>query len=304
MLFTAAQVLLGNLLTPPPHNFIASISAENGGVIVPPASFKAGLEVLPGATLDVLVVRTVQATDPTPTSAFASTFGFNTVANGTGTAISATATSTVTIFHPSVTIGLGVSPTTASVGTTLTYTVTVHNTSTSNSPNLIFNAPFGNLAKGSAVITGLSSVSTLHAFVGEFVWGPGIPVNTKISVVGTTSVTLNKVATATTVGGQFYFGFGPAIIGGVQQPFVPPPLGFVIPPAVLSVLTNFAPGQTVQFTYTHVVTATDPNPLKNTLDMFFYMQFTEAHPVTFPNRIHGPSNTVSTSSTLSKTMFF
>ena len=300
------QVLLGNLFSPPLHNFITSISAEINGVLVPPASFKPGLAVPAGQTLDVLVIRTVQATDPTPNSLFLSSFGFNTLANGTGTAISATASAAVTIFHPSVTIGLGVSPTTGvKVGTTLTYTVTIHNTSTTNSPNLVFNvAPAASLTKGSNVVTGLSNTNLQHAFVGEFVWGAGIPVNTKITAVnGGTSVTLNKAATATTIS-QVYFGFGPAIVGGIQQPFVPPPLGFQIPAATLAEMENFAPGATVTFSYTHVVTATDPNPLTNRIDIFFYVQNTQAHPIAFANRIHGPSNPVSTGSTLSKTMFF
>jgi hypothetical protein len=305
------QVLLGNLFTPPPHNFITSISTEVNGTLVPPANFKPGLVVVPpNQTLDVLVVRTVQASDPSPNSVFLTSFGFNTVqfptAQNPGTPISGTASATVTIFHPSVTIALSVSPTTGvSVGTTLTYTVTIHNTSTTNSPNLVFNvAPAAILNKGSNVVTGLSNTNLQHAFVGEFVWGAGIPVNTKITAVNAgISVTLNKAATATTTS-QVYFGFGPAIVGGIQQPFVPPPLGFQIPAATLAQMENFAHGDTVTFSYTHVITATDPNPLTNRIDIFFYVQNTEAHPIAFTNRIHGPSNEVSTGTTLSKIIFF
>src|SRR5205807_1092348 len=91
---TAGQVLLGNLLVPPPHNFITSITATIDGVAVPAANFKAGLALPAGETLDVLVIRTVQAADPQPNSFFFSTFGFNSAANGSGTAVSATAQDT------------------------------------------------------------------------------------------------------------------------------------------------------------------------------------------------------------------
>jgi len=76
-------------------------------------------------------------------------------------------------------------------------------------------------------------------------------------------------------------------------------------------LENFAPRLTtalpfpkITFSYTHVVHTGDPNPLNNRLDMFFFVHDTEAHPVSFPNKIHGPSNVVTTRSLLSKTIFF
>jgi hypothetical protein len=209
----------------------------------------------------------------------------------------------VNIFKPSVKIALAVDKATAKVGDTLTYTVTVTNTSTANSPNLVFNVQNGTLSNqlvggvNRGVVTGL--FSTFHIFAGESVWGPGIQKGTTVlSVNSASQVTLNKTVAAAVVGTtqQLYFGFGPMT--------VPPPLGFQLPPAVLSTLQNFAPGAQVTFSYTHVITSADPNPLKNTFDMFFFVANTELHPVAFPNRVHGPSNTVSTSSLLSKTMFF
>ena len=52
-----------------------------------------------------------------------------------------------------------------------------------------------------------------------------------------------------------------------------------------------------------------PNPLKNTVDLYFYVHDTGLHTgaLAFNNRIHGPSNTVSTSPVVmvvSKTIFF
>jgi len=269
-------------------------------VTVPAASFKAGLALPPLATLDVHVVRTVQATDPNP-SLFFSTFVFSTVPNGVGgTTESATASATVSIFKPSVKITLGVNKTTASVGTILTYTVTITNTSTSNSPNLRFNVQSGTetnqLISGvnRGVVSGLTDTS--HMFAGESVWGPGIQKGTTILTVNSpTQVTLNK----TTGGGfnQLYFGFGPMT--------VPPPLGFVLPGPALATLSNFSPGSKVTFSYTHQIVSGDPNPLKNTFDMYFFVVSNlQSHPVAYPNKIHGPSNTVSTTSLLSKTMFF
>ena len=300
------QVLLGNLLNAPASP-ITSISAEINGVLVPPANFKAGLSLPAGETLDVLLVRTVQATDPFPVSFFFSTFGFNSVQNGSGTAISTTAQNGVTIFRPSVKIGLSVDKTTASVGTTLTYTVTVSNTSTTISPNLIANFQSGTLSN--VLVSGVSRgrvsglTSTSHMFVGEFVFGPGLAVNSKIIAINSaTEVTLNKPVKSLG-SSNLFFGFGPAIVNGVQQPFIPPPSNFIFPAA----LTNPAglyPGEVVQFSYTHVVTASDPIPLKNTLDMFFSVANDfELHPFAWPNRIHGPSITVTTAPLSLKMLF-
>jgi hypothetical protein len=312
------QVLLGNLLNAPASP-ITSISAEINGVLVPPANFKAGLSLPAGETLDVLLVRTVQATDPFPVSLFLSTFGFNSVQDGSGTAISATVSNTVTIFHPSVKIGLTVDKTTASVGDRLTYNVTVTNTSTTNSPNLVANFQTGNLSN--VLISGMSRgrvtglTSTSHMFVGEFVFGPGLRPNSKILAINAAlgQVTLNKSIPTAQLGTspELFFGFGPAIIGGVQQPFVPPPSDFFTNnPALVAELESFAPRlatalpfPTVTFSYTHVVHSGDPKPLKNTLDMFFFVSNSELHPVAWPNKIHGPSVTVTTAPLSLKMLF-
>src|SRR5262249_17802373 len=177
------------------------------------------------------------------------------------------------------------------VGDKVTYTATVTNASSRNSPNLIAKFQTGKLTSGSAVVTGLPSTS--HMFVGEYVFGTGIPASTKISSINSGSkVTLNKLAPATTES-KIFFGFGPATVGGVGQHFVPPALGFVFP-AALTNPAGLPPGGVVQFSYTHVVTASDPRPLNNTLDMFFFVGNSKAHPAPWPDRIHGPSIGVST----------
>src|SRR5262249_32581606 len=134
--------------------------------------------------------------------------------------------------------------------------------------------------------------STSHMFVGEFVFGPGLAVNSKIIAIhSATQVILNKPV-KTAGSSKLFFGFGPAVVNGVTQHFVPPPSNFVFP-AALTDPVGLAPGEVVQFSYSHVVTASDPKPLKNRLDMFFFVG-NMFHPLPWPDRIHGPSNSVST----------
>src|SRR5262249_58722934 len=135
-----------------------------------------GLVLPVGETLQVIVTRIVQATDPNPT---VSTTTYTLSASGA--TIQAAATWTVNVFKPSITIGLGVNTTSAKVGDTLTYTVTVHNTSTTNSPDLVANFQTSTLLSNvliSGVARGRVSVADLtHLFVGGVVFGPGLRPN-------------------------------------------------------------------------------------------------------------------------------
>jgi len=277
---------LGNLL----HAPVSPVVSISGRINGAPVTLQAGLALPAGEVLDVIVTRTVQATDPNPTVG-TRTYIFSANADGTGATVQGVSRWNVSIFQPSVTIGLTVDKPSAAVGDKVTYTATIANTSSRNSPNLIAKFQTGKLTSGSAAVTGLSSTS--HMFVGEFVFGAGIPANARISSINSASrVTLNKLATSTGAR-NISFGFGPAIVNGVQKHFVAPPPGFVLP-AALTDPAGLAPGEVVQFSYTHVVTASDPKPLNNTLDMFFFVGNSKSHPAPWPDRIHGPSIGVTT----------
>ena len=302
---TTGHVLLGNLLISSPS--ITATITPGGGSAGPAFTPTKGLQLAAGATLDVLVTRTVLSTDPDP-SIFVSTFGFNSVQNPTaqnpGTPISVSASDTVNLFKPSVTIGLAVDKTSAPVGSTVTYTVTITNTSTSHSlpqsliPHLVFNNSPAILNK-TTTVTGLSSASVFHLFTTEAVMGAGIPVGTTIIGINklTNTITLSKAATisgSTTL----LFGFGATVA---------PPAGFQFPAAALATLEDFAAGDKVTFSYTHVVTAT-PSPLTNTVTMNFYVADTGLHAgaLAFTNRVRATSNLVSTTTQVvfSKANFF
>jgi uncharacterized repeat protein (TIGR01451 family) len=90
----------------------------------------------PGASLTILVSRTVQAGDSDPTVSTVSYIGTDDLA-GTQDQITASATNTVNLFQPSATLTLSASPGSAVVGTPITYTYMVTNTSSSDSPNLV-----------------------------------------------------------------------------------------------------------------------------------------------------------------------
>jgi uncharacterized repeat protein (TIGR01451 family) len=297
---------------------VTNVSASINGVLV---TLTKGLALPAGQELQVNVTRIVQASDvpnPFPPGGFAmgstTTYVFNATQagaiNNTGTTISAPTTWTVGIFKPSITIGLKVDKTSAFVGNTLTYTVTVSNTSSTNSPNLVANFQTGTLSNVlvSGVLRGVvTGLDTSHMFVGEFVFGPGLRANSKILAVNSAlgKVTLNKSVLGAAVGTspQLFYGFGPAIVNGVTQHFVPPPSNFVFPAALMD-REGIFPGEVIQFTYTHVVTSSDPIPLKNTLDMFFFVADSELHPLAWPDRIHGLSNGVTTLPPWSLKMWF
>jgi probable HAF family extracellular repeat protein len=298
---------LGNLIaqeTTP----IAPVTNVNAFINGAPVTLHAGLALPARASLDVIVTRIVQATDPNPT--FGTTICvFSANSDGTGTTVQGQPEWLVSIFRPSIMIGLSVDKTTANLGTRLTCTVTIRNTSTFNSPSLVANFQTGSLSN--LLVSGASRgrvsglLSTSHMFVGEFVFGPGLAVNSKIIAINSaTQVTLNKPVKSLG-SSNLFFGFGPAIVNGVVQHFVAPPSDFFTNnPALVAELENCAPGETIQFSYTHVITSADPNLLKNTLDMFFFVANDfELHLVAWPNRIHGPSITVTTAPLSLKMLF-
>jgi len=283
--------LLGNLIAEDttPVFPVINVSAKINGA---PVTLAKGLALPAGETLQIIVTRIVQASDvPNPFPPGGSNMGTSTtyVCNATeagaitntGTTVSAESQFALSIFKPSITIGLTLNKTTANVADKLTYTLTVHNTSSTNSPNIVANFQTGTLLSN-VLISGVSRgrvsglASTSHMFVGEFVFGPGLRPNSKIIAINSAAqVTLNKPVR--TVGSSnLFFGFGPAIVNGVRQPFIPPPSNFVFP-AELTNSWGLYPGEVVQFSYTHVFTASDPIPLKNALDMFFFVTDSPLH---------------------------
>src|SRR5207244_1148616 len=80
--------------------------------------------------------RTVQASDPDPTTNAVTFIGTDDLA-GQEDQITASATDSVNLFQPSATMTLTASPTAGVVGTPITYTYTVNNTSSADSPSLV-----------------------------------------------------------------------------------------------------------------------------------------------------------------------
>jgi uncharacterized repeat protein (TIGR01451 family) len=279
---------LGNNLLAAPVAPVKSIAATlNGGQV----SLAAGLPIPNNGILKVIETRTVQSTDPNPTVDNV-TYTFNSNSSLTGQTFQVVSTDSVSLFHPSVTIGLSVDKPSASAGSTVTYTVTITNTSSANSPNLVFDNSSATLTKGSVTVTGLASTSIFHLVLNEAVMGAGVPVGTKIATINknTNTITLSKAATMSG-GTTLLFGFSATVA---------PPPGFQFSAADFTVgnlatLENFAPGDQVVFHYTHVVSPT-PSPLVNTVDMYFYVADFGQHKgaLAFNNRIHGPSNVVTT----------
>jgi uncharacterized repeat protein (TIGR01451 family) len=112
------------------NQFVTSISS----------TFDFTKALAPGASLNVAVTRTVQASDPDPTISF-TTFVGNDEPDFSDTPISTTTPSpgnVVNLFQPSASLTVTASPTTATaLGQVITYTYTVTNTSSSDSPNLV-----------------------------------------------------------------------------------------------------------------------------------------------------------------------
>ncbi|HEV8604481.1 MAG TPA: hypothetical protein VGQ99_03895 [Tepidisphaeraceae bacterium] len=108
--------------------FVTSISA--GG-------FNFSQPLAAGASLTINVTRTVQASDPDPTTS-TTTFTATDDLAGLDDPITTTATTSVNLFQPSATLSLTASPTTAKhLGDVITYTYKVVNTSSADSPNLV-----------------------------------------------------------------------------------------------------------------------------------------------------------------------
>jgi hypothetical protein len=122
-----------------------------------------------GASLTIFVTRTVQPTDPDPTTSTVTFVGTDDLA-GQGDPITASATNSVNLFQPSATLTLTASPTSAVVGTPITYTYTVSNTSSTDSPNLILDS--SNQAAGDPntftdSLLGDIEADAIHAFTGD-----------------------------------------------------------------------------------------------------------------------------------------
>jgi uncharacterized repeat protein (TIGR01451 family) len=107
--------------------FVTSISS----------SFDFTQPLAPGASLTIFVTRTVQATDPDPTTSTVTFIGTDDL-TGQMDQITASAGTSVNLFQPSATLTVTASPTTATfLGQVITYTFTVTNTSSADSPNLV-----------------------------------------------------------------------------------------------------------------------------------------------------------------------
>jgi uncharacterized repeat protein (TIGR01451 family) len=102
------------------------------------SNFNFATPLATGASLDIFVTRTVQATDPDPTNSTVTFVGTDDLA-GQSDAITASAANSVNLFQPSATLTEVASPTAGVVGTPITYTFTVSNTSSTDSPNLVLN---------------------------------------------------------------------------------------------------------------------------------------------------------------------
>jgi Ferritin-like domain len=96
----------------------------------------------------------------------------------------------------SVNVGAGITGTGIPAGTTVTATSTGPNTITLSNPATISSVISlnGIVTTGSAVITAVSSITGVT--VGQSITGAGIPANTTVSSIGTTTITMSAPATA------------------------------------------------------------------------------------------------------------
>src|SRR5262249_43524441 len=162
------DTLLGNLMVngvvQAPSGAVTSISV-NSAVLNPDGS------LAPNATLIFTVHRTVQATDPNPTTSL-TTFVFNEAADFSGEQIKdstpSTGPNTVVLFSPSATLTVTASPTQAQhLGDLITYTYTVTNTSTNpvtgQIPNLVLDTNDPNNSLTDSLLGNLEA-DAIHAF--------------------------------------------------------------------------------------------------------------------------------------------
>src|SRR5262249_31708301 len=113
------------------------------GVTAITSNFNFSQPLAPGASLTILVTRTVQQSDPDPTFNTVTFVGTDDLA-GISDKISTSVTDSVNLFQPSATMPLPASPSAGVVGTPITYTYTVNNTSSADSPNLILDSSANN----------------------------------------------------------------------------------------------------------------------------------------------------------------
>src|SRR5262249_33859408 len=131
-----SETLLGNIV-------VNHVLQQPGAAGVNPfvTSISSGFDfsqpLAPGASLTILVTRTVQAGDADPTTSPVTFVGTDALA-GLADQITAKADNSVNLFQPSATLTVTANPTTAQhLGDPITYTYTVTNTSSADSPNLV-----------------------------------------------------------------------------------------------------------------------------------------------------------------------